>query len=330
MQVLVGNKMVVPDYAGLVAGSVTDYLVTFRVPADVPAGVQPVTISVGGVTSNSVTLQVAPAIPVINAVVNGATFRARKAAPNSFVSLFGVNFGGQDTLSNVFPATTFNSVSVLVNGTPAPLYFVLGSAGQINLVLPSELPESGTVNVQVKNAQGVSSIFQLQMGSADVGLFRIADPSNAKRNNGAVLFANTAWKVMPASMATAIGFPNCEGASPVLSCAQPAKVGDVVQIYVTGLGKATPNGDASGQPLPIGSLAPSDGNPPYKTVETPMVTVGGVPAQVLFSGIAPGNAGLYQINLEIPAGVQPGDDVPIVVTMPGGSTDTVTIGVRPG
>jgi len=52
-----------------------------------------------------------------------------------------------------------------------------------------------------------------------------------------------------------------------------------------------------------------------------------IPAQVIFSGITPGNAGLYQINLTVPAGVQPGDDVPVVVTMPNGSSDTVTIAV---
>jgi uncharacterized protein (TIGR03437 family) len=65
----------------------------------------------------------------------------------------------------------------------------------------------------------------------------------------------------------------------------------------------------------------------YKTVETPTVTIGGVPAVVEFSGIAPGNAGQYQINLAVPSGVQPGDNVPLVVTMPDGSTDTVTIAI---
>lgn len=328
VQVMAGNKMVLPDYAGLMVGSVTDYLVTFKVPSDVAAGDQQVTISVGGVASNAVTLQVGLPVPVVNAIVNGATFLARGAAPNSFVSFFGLNYGSQDTPSNIFPATNFSGISVLFNGVEAPLYFVFGAAGQINLVVPSELPESGTVSVQVKNAQGTSSVFLLKMAPTDVGLFRIGDPSNPKRNNGAVLFANTAWKVMPASMATAIGFSSCEGLGPAATCGQPAMVGDTLQIYVTGLGKATPDGDPNGKPLPTGSLAPNDGNPLYKTVQTPTVTIGGIPAQPSFSGIAPGNAGLYQINVAIPDGVQPGDDVQVVVTMPGGSTDTVTIAVR--
>jgi hypothetical protein len=50
-------------------------------------------------------------------------------------------------------------------------------------------------------------------------------------------------------------------------------------------------------------------------------------AVVSFSGIAPGNAGQYQINVAIPVGVAPGDSVPLTVKMPDGSADTVTIAI---
>ena len=100
-------------------------------------------------------------------------------------------------------------------------------------------------------------------------------------------------------------------------------MGDEIQIYLTGLGKATPNGKV----LPTGSLAPADGSVLYKTAPMPTVKIGGIPAAVGFSGIAPGNAGQYQINVAIPVGVAPSDDVPLTVTMPDGSTDTVTIAV---
>jgi uncharacterized protein (TIGR03437 family) len=269
------------------------------------------------------------AVPVINAIVNGATFQAgnNPSAANSFVSLFGLNFGTEDTKSNIFPTTSFNGLSVLVNGTAIPLYFVVGSSGQINIVLPSELGASGNAAVEVMTAQGTSASFPLALAADSVGIFRIGDPSNPKRMNGAVLFSNTAWKVMPLSMATALGFPSCASVTTVSICGKPAKVGDQIQIYLTGLGKATPNGDPNGKVLPTGSLAPTDGSVLYKTVETPTVTIGGVPAVVEFSGIAPGNAGQNQINVAVPSGVQPGDNVPLVVTMPDGSTDTVTIAI---
>ena len=329
VQVMVGNKLIMPDYAGLFpSGTPGTYQVTFTLPQDVVPGAQPVTLMVGGKTSNMATLQVSPAVPRITAVVNGATFKATPAAPNSFISIFGENLGLLNTAASIFPATSFNDVSVLFNGVPAQLYFVFGTLGQINLVVPSNLPETGTVLVQVKTAQGTSAPFTLQMGTADVGLFRIPDPSKPGRNNGAILFANTVGRVMPASMAMAIGFPNCDGGGPATVCGQPAAAGDSLQIFLTGLGKATPDGEPTGQPLPPGSVAPVNGVPLYRTIGTPTVTIGGLAAPVLFSGITPGNAALYQINVTVPQGVAIDDDVMIVITMPNGSKDAVTIGTR--
>ena len=328
VQLMLGGKLVQPDYAGRLVGSITDYSITFKVPSDAPTGNAPFFLTIGGKQSNTVMLAVAPPTPTISSIVNGATFRNAPVAPNSFVSIFGTNFGTQDTAANIFPALDFNGVSVLFNGVAAPLYYVFGSLGQINLVLPSELPESGSVMVQVKTPKGVSTPFPLQFSLANVGIFRIPDPSNASRNNGAVLLANTAWRVMPLSMAVALGFAVCDPGSPYVACGQPAKSGDVIQIFLTGLGKATAGGDPGGAPLATGTVAPTSGNPLYMTLQQPSVTIGGVPAVVSFSGIAPGNAGLYQIDVTIPDGFQPNDDVPIVITMPNGSRDAVTIAVQ--
>ena len=324
---MVGNQVVVPDSAALLVGSVTDYLVTLKIPEGIPAGAQPVTISVGGVTSNTVTLLTGFPAPTISSIVNGATFKAGTAAANSFVSIFGSSFGNEDTASNIFPATVFNQVSVSVNGGDVPLYIVAGSKGQINFVLPSELGEFGTAFVEVLNAEGVSAAYELTLAPDSVGIFRIKDPSDPGRMNGAVLFANTAWNVMPLSMAAALGLPSCASVTKASACGQPASVGDQIQIYLTGLGKATPKGDPNGKVLPTGSLAPADGSVLYETVQVPMVTIGGIQAAVSFSGIAPGNAGQYQINVAIPSGVQAGDSVPLTVAMPDGSTDMVTIAV---
>jgi uncharacterized protein (TIGR03437 family) len=294
-----------------------------QIPVDVPAGSANVVAVYQGSTSAAFPITVSTYAPVVSCD-DGAG-----AKIPGLISIFGVNFGGQNTSDNVFPALTFNGLSVLFNGTPAPLYYVFGQEGQINMVLPAELPESGTVTVQMKNAQGVGPSFPLAMAPASVGVFRIPDPANSARINGAVLFANTAWRVMPASMAKAYGLPSCAGANPAAICGQPAKSGDALVIFLTGLGKATPNGDAAGKVLSTGSLAPPDGSTIYRTVQTPTVTVGGVTAGVAFSGIAPGNAGLYQLNVTVPPGVAAGDDVPIVISMPG-SSDTVTIAITGG
>src|SRR5579872_3983858 len=54
--------------------------------------------------------------------------------------------------------------------------------------------------------------------------------------------------------------------------------------------------------------------PGFPPRRTPTLTIGGIPAPVLFSGIAPGTAAEYQINTVIPPGVTPGDDVPVVLS----------------
>jgi uncharacterized protein (TIGR03437 family) len=41
--------------------------------------------------------------------------------------------------------------------------------------------------------------------------------------------------------------------------------------------------------------------------------LGGVDAPVLFSGLAPGFAGLYQVNIQVPTGVPPSDAVLLVI-----------------
>jgi len=49
---------------------------------------------------------------------------------------------------------------------------------------------------------------------------------------------------------------------------------------------------------------------------------------VIFSGLAPGVAGLYQINVTIPAGVTPGNAVPVILTVGNVQSNTVTIAVQ--
>jgi uncharacterized protein (TIGR03437 family) len=45
----------------------------------------------------------------------------------------------------------------------------------------------------------------------------------------------------------------------------------------------------------------------YWTDATPTVTVNGIPAQVVYSGLCPDYVGLYQVNVLVPAGTNPAD-----------------------
>ena len=324
-----------PMLLGLVSGGLGGlYQVTATVPGGLVNGPNAVMISSAGQTSQSgVTLTVtgggspSGGIPAIMAVVNAATGQVNDAkhgvAPNSFISVYSSNIGTSTNL-NLFPATNFQGIEVLFNGNPVPLYAVAPSANQINLVVPSELQGSGTATVTVQNSTSASPNMTVTLAPDSVGVFRI--PDAAHPNNAAVELAGTLEVVLPASTAATYGFPSCT--TPVTStCAQPAKPGDNIVIYFTGGGLATPNGNPSGQPVPTGSVAPVNGNPLYKTIQTPTLTIGGLPAAVQFSGIAPGTAAEYQLNTQIPLGVQSGDSVPVVLNFPN-SSDSVTIAVR--
>ena len=101
---------------------------------------------------------------------------------------------------------------------------------------------------------------------------------------------------------------------------RPAKIGEFVSIYATGLG------DVTNRPA-LGSASP--GNPLARTLATPAVTIGGVPATVSFSGLAPGFVGLYQINAQVPAGILTGPDIPIGLTIGGVASNAASIAVGP-
>lgn len=104
------------------------------------------------------------------------------------------------------------------------------------------------------------------------------------------------------------------------SADKPAATGSVIQIFATGLGVTTPAA-ATGQP---GATA----EPFHRTVLTPAVLVNGVPAEVLFSALAPNFVGLYQVNARVPAGTPAGNAVPLLIQTGSRQSNATAIAVR--
>jgi uncharacterized protein (TIGR03437 family) len=90
----------------------------------------------------------------------------------------------------------------------------------------------------------------------------------------------------------------------VNTAATPTKIGDIISLYATGEGQTTPAG-MDGKPASV----------PYPYPNLPVTaTVGGQNATVVYAGGAPGEvAGLMQVNVVIPAGIQTGNAVPVVL-----------------
>jgi uncharacterized protein (TIGR03437 family) len=78
----------------------------------------------------------------------------------------------------------------------------------------------------------------------------------------------------------------------------PAEPGDTLEVFTTGLGTVSPAG-------PDGAAPPD--SPLSYTYNTIGADVDGVTATVLFAGLAPTLAGLYQINVTIPSTTTAGD-----------------------
>ena len=93
----------------------------------------------------------------------------------------------------------------------------------------------------------------------------------------------------------------------VVSTTSPASAGEALEIFATGLGPVS-NTPADGTAPPSGTLAVDQ--------LITAVTIGGVNAQVLFAGLAPGFVGLYQLNVVVPSGLPAG---PATITISEGS-----------
>jgi uncharacterized protein (TIGR03437 family) len=64
------------------------------------------------------------------------------------------------------------------------------------------------------------------------------------------------------------------------------------------------------------------------TVNPVTATIGGQSAQVLFAGLAPGYAGVYQVDLEVPSGIATGASLPVVLTQLGFPSAPVTVAIH--
>lgn len=249
----------------------------------------------------------APGGPAISngGVVNGASFAAAPApvAPGSIISVFGTNLATDTGAAASLPLpTTILGAQLLINGVAAPLFFA--SPGQINAQVPWEVRGAGTISAQVVMNGTSSNTLAVNLADAAPGIFTLGPSSQ-----GAVVIGSGEFAAPTGSI--------FGGVVP----ARPVKAGEVISIYITGLGPV------SGSPV-TGVGAPTDSL--STTSSPPTVTIGGVPAQVSFSGLSPNFVGLYQVNAQVPQNAPAGNAVPLKVNVGNAASNTVVIAVAPG
>jgi len=214
--------------------------------------------------------------------VNAATGLSGAISPNAIVSIYGTNlaFGTEAAtganLQNGGLPLTLDGVTVHVGGFYAGIFFV--SPNQINFLVPYELLGPAiTVTVARQNIAGPS---------LTVPLAPVSPAFFQWNNNYAVAQHADGSLVSPDS---------------------PAQGGEIIVLYSDGLGRTHPDitsGYIAGTALPI--LAASQ----------LQILVGGNPcpsSSILYAGVTPGFAGLYQINLRLPDTLAPDSEIRIAI-----------------
>lgn len=238
------------------------------------------------------------AVPLVEpgALRNAASFDAfSPVAPGMLISLIGQQLSedpGVAAETEPLP-TELNNTEVRLGDKPLRLLF--SSSGQINAQVPYDLTPETEHQVLVRRGTALSVPEGFIVASAAPAIFA-ADASGSGQ--------------AAAENLTSGGLADSSS---------PLKAGDKVRIFCTGLGRVTPEIEP-GLPAPLDTEV--------RTVATVGVTIGGVPAEVVFSGLSPGVAGRYQVDAIVPEGVAAGDAVPVVVSAGPQSSKPLTVAVR--
>lgn len=236
-------------------------------------------------------------------VLNNASYVSGSSslAPGSIVAIFGTRL--TDGTSCLQPAcyptldsngkvnTTLSGVQVTVNGIAAPILYTRASPGQLGIQIPYEVSGT-TATVQVTVAGQSSAAKTVSLSPASPGLFTA--------NQGGT---------------GAAAVKHSDGTTDV-TAQNPARPGEVVIFYATGLGQVTPA-------VATGALATGSTSALVK----PTVTIDGLAAEVQYWGLSGCCAGLNQLNVVVPAAARSASDLSVVLSSGGVQANPVTIAV---
>jgi minor extracellular serine protease Vpr len=239
------------------------------------------------------------AIPNITSggIVDAASLQVPSGgfAPGSYITIFGTGLSENTMVYNTsYLPVSLNGVSVSFDSPSTSVH----AAGHLHFVSP------GQINVQVpwELAGSTSAIIKVTLSNSS-SYFARADNSNLGTNQSQTVTIPIGQYSPgffgPTDTAAAIG------PGGVVNASNPVARGAVVSLYVNGLGAVTPS-VPSGDPASSTVLTP--------TQATPIVNIGGQPATVQFSGLAPGFVSLYQVNVFVPQGVSTGQ-VPVTLSI---------------
>jgi uncharacterized protein (TIGR03437 family) len=235
-----------------------------------------------------------PPLLAPGAVVSAASLVPRAPlAPGSIVSIFGSRLARAESVSPSLPLPNQLADSLVTIGD-RPLPLIYASPGQINAIVPYELPVNTRHQIVVRRGAAYAVPETVTLAAAQPAIFT---KNQSGRGQGVIL----------------------DQGNRLVERGNAAAAGEVIVLYCSGLGAVDP-------PVTAGAAAPA--SPLSATANPVKLSIGGVEAQVLFAGLTPGFTGLYQVNAVVPPGVSPGDEVEAVVIVAGQASLPVTLAVR--
>jgi adhesin/invasin len=216
-------------------------------------------------------------------------------APGGLITVYGVNLSDGVGQNNGMPLPQqLNGTQVLLGNQPLPILYT--SSGQLNVQVPYGVPVNTQYQLTVQHGNALSVPQSLVVAAGLPGIFTVNQQGTGQ---GAIMKSDGVTLAQPGT---------------------PASIGETVVIYCTGLGAVSPA---------VKEGLPAPATPPLSTTVNPVtVTIGGTAAQVAFSGLTPGYAGLYQVNAVVPSGIATGDTVPVVVSVAGQTSPPVAMAVK--
>jgi minor extracellular serine protease Vpr len=235
----------------------------------------------------------ARAQPTITSIIDAASLKSGVFAPGSYIAIFGSGLGdftGAHLSAPLPLAIDFVSVSFDVPSAhiSVPGHLLYASPTHINVQVPWELQGQTAAQVKVNVNSSPSNVVPVSLAPAAPEFFVV---------NGNVAARDLSFQLIDAG--------------------HPAPAGAIIQLYANGLGPVS-NQPGSGDPGPLSPLAETP---------KPVVMIGTQQATVLFSGLTPGSAGLYALNVTVPPSLAPGV-YPITVSSGGRTSVAASIPVH--
>jgi uncharacterized protein (TIGR03437 family) len=215
-------------------------------------------------------------------MVNASNYTPGPFAPNSIASIFGSGLARSsqgltaDAIINNTLPVELNSTRVYVMDSPAPLLYV--SDGQVNFLVPGNQLD-GDVKIRVVREGVTGPEITVTLVDGAPALFQTA-----------------------AGYAIAAHLDNS-----AIEPGAPAQAGETIVVYACGLGRTQPN--------PAPGVIPQNAAVIQRLSDL-KVYLGGTaidPASILYAGLTPGSAGLYQINLVLPASLETDPEIRVAI-----------------